>query len=93
MFWNFFELYNQPFSVFITYETLVPSYCNGEEVVSKRIFSWGNKQKITERLNSIAWTNLFFIDCINDLYKKFNDTLTEIFEECFPLCYSRKEKY
>ena len=79
------------FSVFVTCETPVPSYFNGEEIVSKRIFSSDNKQKFTERLNSIDWTNFFYIDCINDLYKKFNETLTEIFEECFPLCYSRKK--
>ena len=78
--------------MFITCETPVPSYFNGEEIVSKRIFSSDNKQKFTERLNSIDWTNFFYIDCINDLYKKFNETLTEIFEECFPLCYSRKKK-
>ena len=56
------------FPVFFTCETPVPSYFNGEEIVSKLIFSSDNKQKIKDRLNSMDWTNFFYKDCINDIY-------------------------
>ena len=74
----------------VTCDSKISFGFNGEEMVSQRIFSLGNKQKTDKRFKSVVWTSFFILDCINDLQHNFNEGLTEVIEECFPVCYSGK---
>ena len=63
---------------------------DAHETATYRSFRTANKQMFSDRLTGTNGTNLQLMDSVEELYQRFNETLTELFNECFSLCYKHR---